>query len=78
VRIILESTAKVVELVDGNNGHVHARVWEGHTDDGVAVVAFLARIAPADDGQDLAEFERDLLTVRPPQAALAIPHRLLL
>jgi hypothetical protein len=78
VRIILDSTAKVVELVNGHGGHVNARVWEGHTDDGVAVVAFVARLTPTEDEADLTAFEADLLTVRPPVAALAIPHRLLL
>ena len=78
MRIILESTAKVVELVDGR-GCLTARVWEGHTDDGVAVVAFVARVTPVEDGTDLAAFERDLLTVTAPRpAVVGIPHRLLL
>jgi hypothetical protein len=77
VRITLESTAKVVELIDHGN-RVSARVWEGHTDDGVGVIALIARITPAEDGANLEGFERDLLTTRPPVAALTVPHRLLL
>lgn len=78
MRIILNSTAKVVELVDGTAGRVNARVWEGTTDDGVKVVALVCRITPTEDEADLAGFERDLLTTVPPLAALTVPHRLLL
>lgn len=77
MRIVLNSTAKVVELVDGA-GRVNARVWEGTTDDGVGVIALICRITPTEDEADLAGFERDLLTTVPPLAALAVPHRLLL
>lgn len=54
MKIIIESTPKVVDI----NG-VPARVWQGHTESGVAVIAFLTRIAAQRD-QDLAEFEADL------------------
>jgi hypothetical protein len=70
---MIESTTKVVDV----NG-VPARVWEGHTERGVSVIAFVTRVA-AERTEDLAEFERDLAEQRPPSAAVeAWPARMIL
>lgn len=61
MKITIESTSKVVEL-DGQP----ARVWEGKTERGVTVVAFIPRITPLDG--DPEEFEADLLETRAPSA----------
>lgn len=73
MQITIESTSKTVTL-DG----VPARIWEGTTERGTRVVAFVTRLTPMDD--DPAEFERDLERVRPPSADVQafIPSRLIL
>jgi hypothetical protein len=80
VKITIESTTKVTRLVlDG--GEVPARVWEGHTESGVPVHCFIARLAPTipvDDPRQ-AEFQRELIECRQPSAELqAIPLRMIL
>lgn len=74
MKLTLESTTKIVEL----NG-IPARVWEGETDSGIKVHAFVTRIA-ADASQDLAQFERELRECRRPRNADvdAYPARLVL
>ena len=73
MKISLESTTKTVTL----NG-VPARVWEGFTESGIPVHAFITRIA-CDLDADAAEFERDLNDCRPPSAEIAAyPTRLVL
>jgi len=60
MNVELHSTSQIVDL----NG-VPARVWEGQTDSGIPVHAFITRIAaPAE--ADQAEFERELQQHRPP------------
>ena len=72
MKATLESTSKLV-TVDG----VPARVWEGRTERGQRIAAFITRVTPVDG--DPAEFERDLLEVSPPSAELeAFPARLIL
>lgn len=73
MKIWLESTDKVVSV----NG-VPARVWEGTTESGIPVHAFVTRIATLSDG-DLSQFEAELKKCRPPSADVeAIPLRLIL
>ena len=73
MRITIESTTKVVTL----NG-VPARIWEGRTESGVPVHAYVTRIA-VERTEDTAEFERDLQEHRAPSPEVeAIPLRLLL
>lgn len=69
MRVTLESTSKVVDI---NNG-LKARLWEGKTESGVEVHAFITRIAIDKDASPvaIAEFERELLEQRPPTAHLA-------
>jgi hypothetical protein len=75
--VTLESTTKIVRIiVDGRE--VPARVWEGHTANGIACHAYITRIAVAPE-LDAAEFERDLQEHRRPSPAIeAIPLRLIL
>jgi len=77
MRVQLESTTKVVELViDGVA--VPARVWEGHTENGVACHAYITRIGVHRE-EDAAEFERDLQEQRAPSAAIqAFPLRMII
>lgn len=61
----LHNTTKIVDI----NG-VPARVWEGHTANGVPVVALITRIA-AERYADLEEFDRDLEQATPPSPDVA-------
>lgn len=73
MKITLESTDKLVDL----NG-IPARVWEGQTESGIRVHAFITRIAVHRD-DDTSEFERDLQEHRAPSPEVAlIPLRLIL
>lgn len=73
MKITIESTSKIVQL----NG-VPARVWEGKTDSGIPVHAFVTRIAVAGD-QDQTQFQRELQEHAAPSPELqAIPLRLIL
>lgn len=77
MKVTLENTDKVVLLTIGEVT-VPARVWEGVTDHGVACHAYITRIAVR-DGDNAAEFERDLQETRRASAAVeAIPLRLIL
>jgi hypothetical protein len=71
--ITIESTSKVVML----NG-VPARIWEGQTDTGIKVHAFITRIAAAKEASQV-QFESELQEHRPPSADIqAYPLRLLI
>lgn len=77
MKVTLHSTTKIVEL-DNNGAIMPARVWEGHTEGGIPVIAFITRIA-AERTEDLAEFERDLAEQAVPSAAVqAWPLRMIL
>ena len=70
----LHSTDKLVTL----NG-VPARVWEGETASGTAVIAMITRVAVDRDAapERIAEFERDLQEHRRPSVeASAFPARM--
>jgi hypothetical protein len=80
MRITLESTSKIVEIVDlEHTTPVQARVWEGTTGSGIRVIALIPRIA-VKNGQDTAEFEAELKEQRPPsrEAVEAFPLRMIL
>jgi len=73
MRITLESTTKVVEL----NG-VPARIWEGATESGIPIHAYVTRVA-VEEGLNQEEFEKQLQTHRAPSPAVqAISLRLVL
>jgi hypothetical protein len=70
MKIKIHSTTQIVEL----NG-VPARVWEGWTESGIPIHAFIARIAVTDD-QDVSQFEAELQECAVP--TVAFPARLVL
>jgi hypothetical protein len=73
VKITIESTTKIVEL-----NRVPARIWEGKTESGISVIAYVTRIACPKDA-DQSQFQRELQEQAPPSAeAAAIPLRLIL
>lgn len=73
MRITLESTTKMVEV----NG-VPARIWEGTTESGIPIHAYITRVA-VETNQNQAEFERELNQHRAPSPAVqAISLRLVL
>jgi len=73
MRVQAESTTKIVQL----NG-VPARIWEGHTEKGIACHLYVTRIAVAED-EDASEFEAELQEHRKPSVDIeAIPFALIL
>ena len=77
MKISLESTTKIVELV-ANGGTVPARIWEGVTDGGIAVHAFITRIA-ALETDNLTDFERELQSHKAPSPVIDVyPLRMIL
>ncbi|MFL5811348.1 MAG: hypothetical protein ACJ749_17630 [Flavisolibacter sp.] len=73
MKVTLENTSKLVHL----NG-VPARVWEGETESGIKVHAFITRIA-VEKSQDTSQFERELSEQKVPSAEVqAIPLRMIL
>jgi hypothetical protein len=76
--VTLHATTKIVEL-QTTDGRVPARIWEGTTESGIAVHAFITRVA-VDRAEDTSQFERELLEQRAPSAAIsaAYPLRLVL
>ncbi len=76
MKISLEATTKIVEL----NG-VPARIWEGETERGVPVHAYITRLAVNAEAapREIAVFERELESCRAPSAEVRfIPDRLTL
>jgi len=77
MKVQLESTSKIVEL-EINGVIVPARIWDGHTENGVVCHAFITRIAVA-NSEDATEFERDLKEQAAPRPEIqAIPLRMIL
>jgi hypothetical protein len=74
MRVNLENTSKIVEV----NG-IPCRIWEGWTDSGIEVHAYVTRIAVSAEEKRFEEFEAELRETRPPSAGVAaIPLRLIL
>lgn len=76
MKVTLEPTTKIVDV----NG-VPARIWEGTTQSGIRVHAYVTRIAVPTDAPAhvLAQFEGELQETRAPSADVAaIPARLVL
>ena len=66
MKVTLESTTKIVQL----NG-VPARVWEGKTESGIKVHAFITRIAVNKDEPNISEFEGGLKECSAPSVEVA-------
>lgn len=74
MKVNLKSTTKIVEL----NG-VPARVWEGETESGIKVHAFITRIAIDSFETRTEEFEAELKQQAPPSVAVqSIPLRMII
>lgn len=73
MKITLQSTEKVVTL----NG-LPARIWEGKTESGIEVHAYITLIA-VEKTNDTSEFERELQEQKPPTAAVeSIPLNMII
>lgn len=73
MKLTIENTPKIVDL-DGTP----ARVWEGHTESGIAVLCLITRVAIRNDS-DQVQFERELSEQKAPSPAVeAIPCRMIL
>jgi hypothetical protein len=69
----LESTSKIVTV----NG-VEARVWEGHTESGIAFHALIVRVG-VEKTSDCSQFEAELKETRSPSPEVAAyPARMIL
>ena len=84
MRITIENTDKIV-MLETSEGEVPARVWQGHTESGIPVHAFITRIAPEIEkthpniDELTVEFETDLKRCADPRMSVeAIPLRLIL
>jgi hypothetical protein len=64
MKITLESTTRIIDVVTPS-GTVPARVWEGTTANGIAIIAMITRVATRTTN-DNTEFERELQEHRPP------------
>lgn len=79
MKITIESTDKIVEFeIDG--ARVPARAWEGKTEAGVPVLAFITRISPQTHDREANDaFARELTETRKPtMVPTAINMRLIL
>jgi hypothetical protein len=66
MKITLENTDKLLRLVVDNH-EVPARLWEGTTDSGIPVVAFITRISPQTHDEEVnATFARELQEMKKP------------
>lgn len=76
MKIILESTTKLVHL----NG-VQCRIWEGQTESGIRVHAFLPRIAIDENEteENIQLFQKELQECRKPSPELNVyPLRMII
>lgn len=85
MKITVESTTQIVELVTPSGGVVNARVWQGKTENGTPVQLFVTRIAPEipkshpDIDRLTADFERELQRQADPRPSVqAIPLRMII
>ena len=66
MKVTLESTTKIVQL----NG-IPARIWEGKTDTGIQVHAFITRIAIDKDEPNAQLFEVELKECKLPSTGVS-------
>lgn len=78
MKLHLEPTERIVEITTEHGDVVPGRVWQGHNDFGVEVVAVVTRIATAKEN-DQTEFQATLTPQPPSKAAVeAFPMRMVL
>jgi hypothetical protein len=78
LKLHIEPTSRIIDVVvDG--AAVPARVWEGHTDNGIPVLCCVTRVAARVD-HDRSELDRALAEVADPSPSSyeAFPSRLIL
>ena len=74
MKVIIESTTKIIHF----NG-VPVRVWEGHTESGIKVNCFIARVAIDAKEPNVGEFEKELREQKPPSKEIeAFPLRVII
>jgi hypothetical protein len=85
MKVTLESTATMVTFVLDNGGEVPSRIWQGETEDGTPVFAFITRIGPAylvtdpDIDAKTAQFDCELTRCAAPRAYIeSLPLKLVL
>lgn len=85
MKITIESTSRMVEVVTQGGATIAARIWQGTNEDGDPVVCLITRIAPAipinELPQEVADrFARSLKDASAPTAAAvqAFPLRMVL
>ena len=80
LKVQLESTDKIVQVRMPNGASVPARIWEGVTESGIPVHAYMiTRIAAPEQWPDLREFEQELQEHRKPSPDIeALPLSLIL
>lgn len=72
MKVTLTSTSMIVTL-----SGVEARVWEGHTDSGIKMHAFITRVAiDRNDDRAAAQFNAELLEQRPPSPEVSEAYSL--
>lgn len=74
MKVTLESTGKIVYL-----NEIPARIWEGKTESGIPLHAFITRVA-VDRAADTTQFEKELEEMKPPSPEVnrAYPLRMIL
>lgn len=78
MKLIIEPTDRIVEIIGAHGDAVPGRVWQGRTEFGVDVALVVTRVA-TDKDNDLAEFNATLQPQAPGRAAReAFPLRMLL
>ena len=79
MKITIESTSKIVEMRPSfARDPIPCRVWEGFTESGIRLHAFISRVAVL-ESEDTSQFDRELLETRAPsEDTLAIPMRMIL
>ena len=84
MKITLQPTTKIVELGSSDGGstcRIMAHIWEGETESGIPVHAFIPLIAPTIPRDDprLREFQETLQEMKAPSAGVeSYPLRLIL
>jgi hypothetical protein len=77
MKLTIESTAHVVTLEKGDS-KIPARVWTGKTESGIPCDVFITRVAVKDEGNNCAQFERELKEQQRPQPIQVWPLRMII
>lgn len=76
--MMMKLTLTPTTAIDTIDGKVRARIWEGTTEDGVPVKVWISAIQPqTSDEAKLAQFERDLLSIKATRELASFDVRML-